>query len=298
MLLTSKAVLLILNILFLSIPEELFVIIFSLMLSGRYDLISFSRKNIIKMLVPAALVAVLTNVLRGVAGLNMNFMPFIGLISLFLPMVPVYNLRRLRDILRCLLSLVGSFIVLGLLQLTFVPIILYGTDITIEDLNKPGLVTFISSLPERLLECSVVILMLIKKRSLLHIVPVRMVMKSRALMASSLAVLLINLIYVYILTKSIYVDKILLTLPVKMQILVVAAVFGFPIANITAFITAVHAFVLKEKRKDRYIYDETRILRILVKMLIRDEKYTEIDRQLKSFEDQIRPANYLERRPL
>ncbi len=277
-----------LHTVFVSIPEELFMVAFTLILMKRYDLLALNRSNILKLVTTAAPFALLSNILRGFADFNMNYTSLICFTGIFLLGIIVYGVRKPKDMLMVFLGLALSLVVVMAIQASYLVFILYGTSITVESLNQYSLQTFLVSLADRVVQIALIGLMLLKKQKFMKLNYFKIIGKNRNLAILSTFVIVMNILFVYLMCNLIYFQKILMPFESGMQLAVVLAVIIFPVVNISAVLGIINFSLNKISYTKVYIQEESKVLRVLVQMLLKQKRYEDIDYELYSFENEVK----------
>lgn len=284
----SITVPLLINTLVVSIPEQLFFVMFSLILMRRYDFLEFNGKNVMRFAIAVIPAALLSNILRGLLGMDMTFVLLVGVITLFTVLVTVFRIRSAKGVFKAFLSVLLSFTIVILTQLLYFPFILYGTSITTGQLNHYGPLVLLLSLLDRAVQICLLGVLLLKKRSFMKLNFSKVITRNRALAYLFGGVAAMNLAFVYVMCLLIYIDKILLGLMPAMQVLVVVLTIIFPIINMTVLYGVINYSVNKHTHTRVYMQEESRVLRVLVKLLLQQRRYDEIDPEIASFENEVK----------
>ena len=279
---------LIINILIVSIPEETFLTVCTLILMNRYDLIEPKKGNILRIASIVLPIAFMSDILRGFVGMDLNIMPFLAMGMLFFLILLVYRIKTSKGILKAFVSTCISFVIIIILQMMFFPLISATTNITAEMLNKPGIIIILVTLPERILEAVIITLFVVKKRSFTKLGLFKVFSRNPLLAYISGGIVFMNLLFVYIMIRLIYLDRILNDLNMILQIIVISIIILFPILNMTVLLGVINYSVNKLMHTKVYIQEESKVLRVLVKLLLEQERYKDIDAHLDSFIEEVK----------
>jgi hypothetical protein len=284
----SLAVPLLINTIVVSIPEEAFLVILTLILMRRFDLLEFKKANILKILLVVIPIAFVSNILRGLVGFDMSFVSVVGFGGIFILVVLVYRLHKVSNILKAFLSVTISFIVGMAIQLLYVPFIIYGTSVTMEELNQVGTASFIVSIIDRVAHISILCFLFLKKRSFIKLNFFKVITRNKILARISAIITLLNLVFIYVMCMLIYYDKILLNLKASTQLIIIVAIIVFPVINLSFIFGVLNYSVNKYTFAKVYIHEESRVLRVLVQVLLKQRMYEKIDAELESFENEVK----------
>lgn len=260
-----------LNTLLVSIPEELYLVLFTLILMGEFDywkekecVKMFDRWDYIRVLVPTLVAAICSNVFR-YAGVNSALNTLLVLLILFLCIVFTGNIwgdaSALKWTGKAFLFLLLGFISLGIAKLIYAPIILYATGITVKEINNNILLNFFISLPSRLLEYSLLIFFIIRKRSFLQGKIFKVIFKSKILSLISAITLLINASFLILITKLVVFDRALSHSSDFLQYSLIIGTLVFPIFNISSLIWSVYYVKNQHLAQQKKVSDEIQSLR-------------------------------------
>lgn len=240
----EKLILMIVNILIVSIPEEIFLVMLCLILLNQFDFLesridgenSFKKVDIARIGIIVISLAILSNIFR----FYLNLDPGIGFLILtllmYLLILYIYKLYyNIVDIFKTLVCTLVSVLTLILTEMSYVPLTLYLIDKSLYELNSSILPNFIISLPGRIIQYSILTYLLFKKSSLVKPNILKTITKSRVLMFLTSAFLLINVSLMLVMYILIGFKKILVDYSFLLQIGIIVLVILFPILNITVF---------------------------------------------------------------
>jgi hypothetical protein len=150
---------LITNFFIISIPEETFLVVFSLILMKKFKLLTWDIKNILK----------ISFVVLGTASINLllkflNFDYTILTILFFMITTAILSKpKTLKQFGIAILCTGVSFGIFNLLELLYLPLLCSIFNIEIDKLNNSSLWSFLLTIPERIVEATLIILPLRNK---------------------------------------------------------------------------------------------------------------------------------------
>lgn len=284
----SMVVPLILNILLASIPEETFLLVFSLIVMKRYDLLALKKANIIKSATIVIVIAASSTILRAFSILDANLAPVYGLFFIFLFMVLLYGIRSPKGIFKAFLSICAAFLTVLAMEILVFPVLNSIPGFNAEEANKLGLMPIVLSIPERAMQVILVTMLLLKRRNFMKLGFFKVISRNKPLAYITGGLVVFNLIFLYLMFKLIFFNNILSGTEPVMQVLVVTLVIVFPLLNMSVLLGVINYSVNKYTSTRVYVQEETRVLRVLVHTLLRQQRYGEVDTELESFVDEIR----------
>lgn len=284
----SMVLLVILNILLVSIPEATFFVVFPLIVMRRYDLLALKKTNIWKIAVVVISTAVSTTLLRISSIMDANLTPVYSLLLIFLLMVFLFGIKTPKGVFKAFLSVCAAFLAAITMELLVYPLWNILTDFSAELVNKPGLMTIGLTLPERTIQAILITMLLLKRRSFMKLGFFKIISRSRPFAFISGALVVFNLMFLFIMFKLIILNDILKGTDVVTQVFVVALVIIFPLLNMSVLLGVINYSVNKYTSTRVYFQEETRVLRVLVHTLLMQQRYGEVDRELESFVEEVR----------
>lgn len=283
----------IINTIIISIPEESFIVAFTLIFTGMVDRLKLKKENIISFLIPVLLSACTTGFLRKVLGIGSSLIPFLGIVLIFVSVIIIYKIRNVKKIIQCIAASIIGMIIPGLIQLSYVPVTMSILNMTAADIKKVNLGLFFFSLPERVIEILIILALVFMKNNFIRINPLRIIVRNKQILAIFFSCLVLNLVFVCFFTQVVYVEQILKNLSIIKQILAVGIIIIIPIVNIASVIGIIYLLAYREKSKRMYIVEETKAVSALVSILSRRGNYNQIQDELKEFNQQIKEIDMI-----
>jgi len=282
------------NIILISIPEEIFLVMFTLILLRQFEFLEskkergnkLRKRDIFEIFIPVLFVAVLSNVLR-YSGVDDNTILFTSIFSTFSLIVAVFKQLTISGILKTFFATIISFLIIILIEFTYIAIIIYITNKTASDLNNSIYLNFIISLPERVIEYSLIAYLLLKKTTFLKANFLNTIISSKLLSGVTLCVVLFNMIVFTTIIKLVWFDKILNHLSLAFQVEIIITILIFPIFNIVTLVGTVYYIKNREMYKNFITKEE--MLRFTEDLLIftKNHEFEMIKLTLKDMENNV-----------
>ena len=233
-----------LSMLFISVPEEIFLVLFCLILLRRYDVIGLGKNRFFRLFVPIAIPAAVSCVLRDMCPGLESCLPVISIILSAVLIIMVYELYNPASILKVFLCILTSYAVTVLIQLSYVPLLLYETGISGEILTKPGITMFLWSLPGRILEVSLLLWLLAGKRSLIARNCMNTIISTPLLAGVFCLSLALNSVFLILFTK--FIENGGIPAGLSDEILVLCIFLLLPLVNLAALFISVYCMERRE----------------------------------------------------
>jgi hypothetical protein len=284
----SMVIPLILNIVLASIPEETFFVVFSLIIMKRYDLLALKKANIFRIIIIVVVVASSSTILRTSSILDAYLAPLYGVFSIFLFIIILFGIKTPKGILKAFLSVCAAFLTAIAMEILVFPILNSIPDFNAEEANKPGIMLIVLSIPERVMQIILVTMLLLKKQSFMKLGFFKVISRNKPLAYITGGLVIFNLIFLYIMFKLIFFNNILTGTAAVTQVLTVALVIVFPLLNMSVLLGVINYSVNKYTYTRLYVQEETKVLRVLVRTLLQQQRYSEVDAQLESFVAEVK----------
>lgn len=254
-----------LNTLLVSIPEEFYVVMFTLTIMGEFDYWDEpARKKLIniwdypRIIIPVIATSLVSNVLRYI-GFEFGIGSLIPVVVLYVTIVLTNDItndaKPFRWMGRALGSLSIALIILGLSELVYTPFLINGTGKTIEQINNDIWRNFLSALPSKVIVYSALAYVIVKRRTLLKGNVFKCIAESRFLSVTILFIVAFDLFFVYAVYNLTVYWRLLANLSHFTQVLVIITVVLFPLLNISAFIWVIYYVKNKEMQDKKVVHD-------------------------------------------
>jgi len=253
----------VLNTLLVSIPEEIFLVMLTLILLGEFDYWKeeecrkiINRWDYSRILIPSVTVALLSNIATYV---NINTTLACLVCTLILWGLIVYtndvlgDARPFKWMVKAFILLIIAEITLGIIEMLYVPVLLNSTGQTISDINSNILINFTVSLPARLIQFLIIAFFVNKKRTLIKGNLIRYLVKNPVISILLSLVIVFDVLFLHVMYRAIVYGKLLVGLSLMFQILVLVGTILFPLLNIAALIWALYYNENKEMLERRNI---------------------------------------------
>jgi len=244
----------ILHLILVSIPEELFLTIMTLIFMKRFDMLDIQmwKLNFKSIMIPVLPVAIMINISRYVVVTYQPVM-MIATIALFY-IILVYILKQnshafsFRDYKKILMSLSFSFFILGLMESVTIPLILFLLNKSLTVINDSTMWNFIATVPSRVLEFLFVGFSIVKHNNVAKIKMFDEICKNNFLLFSvTFFVIIFNIIAIYSI-KLIGIDRILQDKVSEFaQILISMSVLVIPAVLLFYVLLLINFFLVKQK---------------------------------------------------
>ncbi|OPZ91909.1 MAG: hypothetical protein BWY74_01810 [Firmicutes bacterium ADurb.Bin419] len=224
----------ILQIAIVLFPQAVLGIVFCLLLTNKFDLVTFdmfgkielNNKALLRLAVPSFNFSFLAIVLRQLR-FDLALVPIVMIISTFSIMVIVYRINKLADAFKLLFSFCLWAVVMGVVEVITTPIIINIKGITVYDVFDSFYINFMSSIPCVVIMFFLDMFLFSRKKNILNISVIKSIVQSKFLTCATVIMFLFNFAHVGVYTV-ILNDKLLDVYPAKLQIIINAILMTFP----------------------------------------------------------------------
>ncbi|RCX10448.1 hypothetical protein DFR58_12940 [Anaerobacterium chartisolvens] len=263
------------NVIFVSIPEETFLVCFILVLQKKFDYLNFSNKIMFSKFAVAILIpAILSNILKyfGIEGNNvlLFFIP-----TLIISMLIIYKANTIRKLLDSVVSTLIAVFVWMTIEFMYMPIVINLISATVVEINSSVFLNFLLTIPERLLEILIIAYFLKRKFNAFKIDIIRTISKSRAMTIFSLILLSINIFIIGLGGKFIIFDRCLVSLDIGKQLFFIIETLIIPIFNMVIIYVIVYNMKYKEIAEKVVKRDNINTVIAIVDSSLNEGKYKE-----------------------
>jgi hypothetical protein len=228
--------------------------------------------------------AIMSNILR-LFNIDSTLLLVICYFSVALSMLFLY--RKYFNAIKVFLCTACSFLVFMLIEVSYIPLLLSAIEKSVTDINMGVHLTFLYSLPERVIEYSLLIYVLMKKASFSQLRLANVILNNRFVTVTFCIFVNMNIFFLLVMGKVTMFDQILSNLGIFSQLLIVSLVIAFPIFNIAAFILTMYHIFNKEEHVrytmreniESYIYD--------MKIFAENGNYTKVNELINEMEEDI-----------
>jgi len=246
----------VLNTIFVSIPEELFLVLFTLILTGEYSYwIEDECKKLFyswdyqRILVPSIFSALISNTLRYL-NVNSYIVTIATLFSLYFLIVftnDIFNDASIwKWLWKAFSSLFIGFFIIFITEILYIPFVISATSLTIGKINNNILLNFLISLPSRLVQIIVIIYLILKHRVFVKSDIFTYIYKRRFLTIQALLVTIFNFSLILFVHKMLVYYKLLNNFPDVLKIILIVIICIFPI--VTTFLLIITPYYIENKQ--------------------------------------------------
>jgi len=275
-----------LKTLLVSIPEEFFLVMFTLILVGEFEYWKepeckrlINRFDYVRVFLPTIVAALLSNILRYM-DLKSGFFQFIPFIILYIIIVFTNDIFRdasaLKWMVKTFMYMLLGFLIIGLSEFIYVPFVLYGADLTIDKISNNFLLCFVFSLPSRLLQYSLLLYLISMRRTLLKGRLLKPILSTPILSVIFSVLVVFNALFLQIMVKAIVFDKLLISVSHISQILIIIGVILFPILNVSGLLWSSYFLQNKEANDKKIANTKLCILLKEIELYTNNDNYDNI----------------------
>ena len=261
----------VLNTLLVSIPEELFWIMLTLVAMGEFEYWReeeckklINKWDYSRVLIPAVSVALTSNILR-YSGLDFGFISFIPLIIMYITIVLTGDIlndaKAVKWMGRAFIFMMLGYIVIGASEFVYIPFILYSTGKTMQEINQDLLLNFLVTLPARAIQYTILIYLIAKKRTLLEGKAFKHIFSSTLLTVSTAMLTVFNFLILFFAGKVIVYERVLINMPLVSQVISVILVVLFPIVNLCGLIWCLYYVENRAVQKQKKAFEKLQEIR-------------------------------------
>jgi len=287
----------ILNTIFVSIPEELFLTMFTLILMGEFDYWCEEEcKKLInpwdysRVLIPTIVTALIVNIFRyyNINNLISNIIPFIVYFSLLaITNEILHEPKAFKWMLKAVLCFLLGFIILCISEMMYLPFVLYNIGLSIKEVNNNILMNFFVSIPIRIIQYSILLFTIVKKRTTLKGNILKQITSSPLITTITFTSIILNLSFLLIINNAIINHQLLHKTPLLTKIVVVVGIVLTPIINISSLIWGIYLSVNRIVKKQKDVSSSLYNLVDNIKTYINNNEYTNVTWKLNEVSNTI-----------
>lgn len=275
-----------LNTFLVSFPEELYLIMFTLILVGEFDYWKepeckrlINKFDYVRVFVPAIVCALMSNILRYYElsyGIY-QFIPFIvGYILIVFTNDIFGDASALKWMVKAFIYFGLGFLIMGLTEFLYVPFVLYSTNITLAEINNNFLLYFTLSLPARLLQYSILLYFVCRKRTLLKGKLLLPILSNPLLLVIFSSLVVFNILFLQLMVRTIIYDNVLINASHITQILIVISVVLFPLFNTSGYLWGLYIMKNRDKNDRKIATEKLRIILNKIELYTNSGNYDNI----------------------
>ncbi len=235
-----------LNTILVSIPEELYLLMFTLILVGEFEIWGdenckkiFHDYDLARILVPVISAALLSNIFR-YCELDNNILQIVPIIVFYILIVLTNDIfgdsSAAKWMGKVFLFLGLAFLILVLAEFSFATLFLYVSGKTVTEMNSNILLNFAVSIPPRIIEYSVLIFFIVRKRTLLKANLIIPILESKISLFLTIVVLVFDLAFMLIMIRIVTYEKILNNISESFRIVIILGITFFLLINLSALV--------------------------------------------------------------
>ncbi len=299
----------IINTIFVSIPEELYLVMFTLIMVGEFEYWKepeckrlINRFDYVRVFLPSIVGALLSNILINL-GLNYGFYHFIIPIVIYVLIVLTNDVfgdaSAVKWMFKALIFFMIAYLSIGIFEFAYLPLLLYGSGMTMDYLRDNLLLYFITSLPTRVFQFSLLCFLINRKRTQVKGLIIRNILSQPVLAVILCSLVIFNILLLYLFGTAIVVDKVLISISRVSQILIITGVAIFPLLNISGFLWVFYFIKNKEIRDKKNVLERLQNLVENIELYTNKEEYENIKWKLNEIKMDIEDVSktlYVERK--
>lgn len=227
----------------ISIPEEFFFVMFTLIFLGEFDYWKeaeckrlINRFDYVRVFVPTITGALISEIL-GYMGLKSSLVQFIPIITIYALLVATNDITSdaapLKWMAKAFMFLMLAILIVGISEFIYIPFVLYGTGLTLSEVDNNFPLYFILSLPTRVVQYFILLYFVCKKRTLLKGKLIKSILSMPKLTVIFSFLLLINIVFLEMMVKAIAFDGMLVAMSHTSLTFVLIGVVLFSMLNIS-----------------------------------------------------------------
>jgi len=243
----------ILNLILVSMPEELFLTVMTLIFIKRFDMLDVRmwRQNIRWIMIPTVSMALVINILKYYTYVSR---PVVSLVSLIVFII-LFNYiifknsfeYNKKSFFKIITGLLLSFVMLSISETIYIPIMLFMTKTSLIFFQHNVIYNFLLSIPSRIFLYSVVGYVLIKKHNTVKVNIFEIIVKNTFLKFTTITLSLSIIFSMLYVIKLIGINNILNQLGENEQIFISIIILAIPTILIMWLWSIINYIVVKEK---------------------------------------------------
>ncbi len=224
------------NTIFVSIPEELFLVSIALILCKRADLLKLTKSNIIKGLLVILPIAIISNLL---AALKVN--QIVKSLSSLVIMITCFSLayrkeltttdnkvkNAIKIIIQSIIISAASFTIVILSEYVYMSVVLGRISASINEITKKWDIAFLYSAPSRIIEYTLLLIAI--KRKAIKDDFLKIIISDKKYIVSTIVALGAGLLVMYTISQAVILNKAFYLLPLRTQLANMLAVILMPV---------------------------------------------------------------------
>ena len=243
-----------LNLILVSIPEEAFIVIMTLVFLKRFDMMDIRmwRSNLKWIMLPTIPTAIMINVFRYIIIIPrpmMSLVTFIlmNILIVYMVLKNSYTINK-KLVVQTIIYTVLSFIIVGLIELSCFPILLSILHNPISFFNNNIVYNILLAIPTRILHLCIIVFIITKKNNKIQIDLFNTIIRNKFFTNSFLVIIISIVLIIIYATKLMMINNILENLQIADQLIIIMITTSIPIILITWFLIFVNYLLTREKQ--------------------------------------------------
>ena len=243
-----------LNTVLVSIPEETFITVMTLIFLKRFDMLDLRmwKYNLRFIMTPVIPIAILINIFKYIIIISRPMITSINLFIFYLLIVFIVKRNSFtfdkKEYKKIIIGLSFSFIVWGILEGLTYPMIIFLTNKSLEFFNQNIGWNFMASIPSRLFGLIIISFLIIKHNNVVKIRLFEVISKNNFLLISIVSFsILFNIVTVYFI-KLIGINRILEGVSLFQQMVITMGVMILPALFLFYILLLINFLLVKEKQ--------------------------------------------------
>lgn len=242
-----------LNTIFVSIPEEFFIVFIALTLLGLDDLLDIRlwKRNLMWIMIPTIPVSILINVFRYVIIIPKQTMmiSIMAIMIIFTEYIVIKNSDtiNIKLIGQTAIFTIAGFVIVGVIEYSYYPVLLSLLHQPISLFYENVFLNILWAIPVRVIYVCIIAFVIMIKNSTAQINLLNYIIKNKCFSGSFLVILTTIVSVIAYITKLVNSGNILSHLNLIDQLIIIIAVTSIPIILITWALMSITLFIIKEK---------------------------------------------------
>jgi hypothetical protein len=234
----------------ISIHENAFIYFMVAFLLNKMEYIKFRRENLLNIIIPVIAVGIISNTIAFITP-DDGLIRYLGSLTSMTFFICLFlRIKGFKSILLCFLATGLMSIVMVIIQLLYFPVVFSALGKTIDYFNEEIERSILLTLPERIIEYSIIVYAFLRKTSKIKIELYRTIKNNRSLRWTSTILIIINIAIMIFIYNIIVTKLVLKSLDIYLQFIIVISLVTLPILNIVLYFTVVYNVCKKQLIKD------------------------------------------------
>lgn len=276
----------IINTLLVSIPEELFLVMFILIMLGEFEYWKEDEcKKIInnwdysRILIPTIVAALLSNILRYTI-VDFDISTPVSIIVFYILIILTNDIfgdaSCAKWMGKAFIFLIFGSLIMFVIEFSYIPFVLYSSGKSINEINNDVMLNFVVSIPSRLIEFIIIAVFIIKKRTLMKAKIIGLIFENRILATFTIVIAIFSFSIALLMAKLIGYEKVLGNITPSLRFIIIIGICIFPIINISGLVWCVYYVENRAFQKQKVTRDKLNNILNNVKICTANDNYDTI----------------------